>query len=466
MIYIRTFAYNAQETIIKTIESVLSQTVKDFRYYLMDNGSTDNTGDIIREYAQKDDRIVPFYNKVNCAYEEHPEFWNLTCSLQDEDYYVTLDADDYYDPTFLEEILSFMKSEKLDVAACGTEFFDAETGRRVGARVLNCPVVLCDKESYNGYFPFIHWNLRQVWGKVYSGKVAKRIIGLEKPEWWPKAYGGDTANVITCLEYADSFGVYNKILHHYRISKKSVSYKWIEGREKCDLILHEKTYAFLKRKVGHVSEVNVKFLCEVFLYAVIDTLNVLSEAELELSKKWELVNSIFTEKTLQSALRLDLSGNDSGVKAQSTIMEYKRTYLRWILSLANNITDIDVPVLKNYVCSFNEYFEILFTEESLIEMMVKAPNVIWYFANYEYDKALDEVEILFAESNLHRIDWIVLAQNLAALSSNEEKYISYSKTYIQNLIQCGEIETAREELNEWLQIAPNDADFLEMRDKI
>lgn len=466
MIYIRTFAYNAQDTIVKTIESVLNQTVKDFRYYLMDNGSTDNTGDIIREYAQKDDRIVPFYNKVNRAYDENQEFWDLTCSLQDEDYYVALDADDYYDSTFLEEILSFMKSEKLDVAACGTEFFDAETGLHLGVRGLNCPVVLDDKESYNGYFPYVHWNLRQVWGKVYSGKVAKRMLGSKKPEWWPMAYGGDTANVITCLKYAKSFGVYNKILHHYRMSKKSISHKWIEGREKCDLILHEKTYAFLEEKAGQVSEENIKFLSEVFLYAVIDTLNVLSGAELEMSKKIELINSIFTEETLQNALRINLSGRASGVTAQSTIMEYKRAFLKWILSLANNVTDKDVSVLRKYVFSFNEYFEILFTEESLVEMMRKAPNVIWCFANYDYEKALEELEELFAENDLNRIDWIVIAQNLAALSSNEEKYISYSKTYIQYLIQSGEKEAAQEELNEWLQIAPNDADFLEMRDKI
>ena len=43
MIYIRTFAYNAEKTLERAVDSILNQTYADFTYYLMDHGSTDGT---------------------------------------------------------------------------------------------------------------------------------------------------------------------------------------------------------------------------------------------------------------------------------------------------------------------------------------------------------------------------------------------------------------------------------------
>ena len=77
MIYIRTCAYNAAKTLKRTIESILQQTYQDFEYHILDNGSTDRTGNIIREYAKQDKRIVPYFNKVNRAFQENPDFWNI-----------------------------------------------------------------------------------------------------------------------------------------------------------------------------------------------------------------------------------------------------------------------------------------------------------------------------------------------------------------------------------------------------
>ena len=49
--------YNIEKYISKCIESVLSQTFKDWELILVDDGSTDNSGKICDEYALKDNRI-------------------------------------------------------------------------------------------------------------------------------------------------------------------------------------------------------------------------------------------------------------------------------------------------------------------------------------------------------------------------------------------------------------------------
>ena len=109
MIYVRTCAYNAEKTIRRAMDSVLNQTYRDITYYVLDNGSTDRTGEIIKEYVANDSRVVPFYNKVNRDVTENPNFWLLPYELKEEDYMCMLDADDTYDLTFLEEMVYLLK---------------------------------------------------------------------------------------------------------------------------------------------------------------------------------------------------------------------------------------------------------------------------------------------------------------------------------------------------------------------
>ena len=60
MITVFTSCYNQGNYLPEAIESVLNQTYSDFEYLIYDDGSTDNTWEIIQSYAQKDKRIRPF----------------------------------------------------------------------------------------------------------------------------------------------------------------------------------------------------------------------------------------------------------------------------------------------------------------------------------------------------------------------------------------------------------------------
>lgn len=57
VVTIITQAYNASKYIHKCIRSVINQTYPNIEYLIIDDGSTDDTPDIIKEYAEKDSRI-------------------------------------------------------------------------------------------------------------------------------------------------------------------------------------------------------------------------------------------------------------------------------------------------------------------------------------------------------------------------------------------------------------------------
>lgn len=86
-------AYNAEEHIIKSIESVLNQTGVSLELILVDDGSTDGTLGIMHRFASQDPRIKVVHNKMNLG---------LCCSrnlgvLECEGEWITiLDADDWY----------------------------------------------------------------------------------------------------------------------------------------------------------------------------------------------------------------------------------------------------------------------------------------------------------------------------------------------------------------------------------
>ena len=50
--------YNTEKYLNKAIESVINQTFKDFDFYIINNGCTDNSGQIIENWAVKDESII------------------------------------------------------------------------------------------------------------------------------------------------------------------------------------------------------------------------------------------------------------------------------------------------------------------------------------------------------------------------------------------------------------------------
>ena len=64
-ISIITTSYNYSKYIRDTIESVLNQTYTDFEYIIFDDGSTDNSLEIIESYAKKDNRIKLYTHPNN-----------------------------------------------------------------------------------------------------------------------------------------------------------------------------------------------------------------------------------------------------------------------------------------------------------------------------------------------------------------------------------------------------------------
>lgn len=99
-------AFNSEITLPQTIDSILNQSFKDFELIISDDGSTDNTRNIIEKYAQQDDRIIKVYNN-HTGYIS--KVINNGFKRARGRYYSTVDSDDYIREDCFQLTLDFIK---------------------------------------------------------------------------------------------------------------------------------------------------------------------------------------------------------------------------------------------------------------------------------------------------------------------------------------------------------------------
>ena len=92
--------FNGEKYIRKAIDSILAQTFSNFNCIISDNGSTDQTEIICKEYEKKDERITYVKHEKNLG----PDFnFRFVLSKAKSKYFVWLAYDDYWESTFLEK---------------------------------------------------------------------------------------------------------------------------------------------------------------------------------------------------------------------------------------------------------------------------------------------------------------------------------------------------------------------------
>lgn len=410
MIYIKTIAYNAEKTLKRAVDSILNQTYGEFQYYLCDNGSTDNgkTRKIIEEYAKADNRIVPFYNEKNHVWDKNLDILTLAHDIDDEDFYCTLDADDEYDVTFLEEMLAFMNEQDLDIAACGNDFINSGDNKLIGRRLLSQNLIL-QGNGFADHLPLYHQFIRTMWGKLFKGKMTKKtFLGIDPNDPIPCAYGNDTFFTMCALKGANRVGILAKSLHKYYISKKSISYNYHPDRIKCDIILHEAALDLLK-PYGEVSLGNLNFLYAVYYNATKDTLNVLVNSNLSILEKMQYIREAFVSKYMKTVLIYVLN-NDN-------LFHYKllrKNLLKFLINQNDARDSQCAHLIAEIIKLMYIDFQKLISDNCFEYLIMKMPEQVECLINKDYFRVLKNLDIWYKNHN--KDNHLVTELELVALS--------------------------------------------------
>ena len=104
--------YNVQEYVGECIESILRQSFTDFELILVDDGSTDSSGDICNRYSRQDNRIRVIHKQNGGLSDAR----NAGMKSAAGRYFSFIDSDDTVSPVYLEILYSILKENGADIS--------------------------------------------------------------------------------------------------------------------------------------------------------------------------------------------------------------------------------------------------------------------------------------------------------------------------------------------------------------
>lgn len=114
--------YNVEKYLHKCIDSILNQTLKNIEIILVNDGSTDNCGKIIDEYAKKDERIIVIH-KEN---EGQSSARNKGLDIARGKYIGFVDSDDWLHHDMYENLYNAINESNADLCICGREAYSED----------------------------------------------------------------------------------------------------------------------------------------------------------------------------------------------------------------------------------------------------------------------------------------------------------------------------------------------------
>ena len=204
--------YNVASYFRKTLDSVVNQTYCSLEILVIDDGSTDGSGEICDEWAQKDERVRVFHKKHE-GVSKARNMGLLKCKGQLIGF---ADADDWLEPDMIE-----LMTERLiqaDAVMCG--YYAYGIGRAVakGTEPLEDGTfeeIALSLIKENGYFTAI-------WNKLFRREVIFREHGpiLMDPSL---SFGEDEVWLYEVLQGCNRISFLPKALYHWRRREESLS---------------------------------------------------------------------------------------------------------------------------------------------------------------------------------------------------------------------------------------------------
>jgi len=152
--------YNTEKYLRECLDSVVNQTLKDIEIICIDDGSTDNSLNILKEYASKDNRFVILEQKNQGAGAAR----NKGLEIAKGEYLSFLDSDDYFESNMLEKMYNSVILNNTDIAICQYSEHNMQTNKEriLGYDEKVYSMLLDNKKEYcdNVYklCPPVPWN--------------------------------------------------------------------------------------------------------------------------------------------------------------------------------------------------------------------------------------------------------------------------------------------------------------------
>ena len=203
--------YNVEQYLRQCLDSVLGQTLKEIEIICVDDGSTDKSLDILKEYQKKDGRIIILQQKNQYAGVAR----NNGIKIAKGKYLSFLDSDDFFVNNMLENMYNRAEKDNSDIVVCGWRNFDDKLKKTTARHAVKTGKLLFSPEEMKDcLFTFCKPN---PWSKLFRKDLFIKT-GLRFEELM-------RCNDLTCIYssfvLANKISIINEPYIYYRSNQKN-----------------------------------------------------------------------------------------------------------------------------------------------------------------------------------------------------------------------------------------------------
>lgn len=166
--------YNAEKYIKKCVESALNQTLKDVEVICINDGSPDNSIDILRDMQKVHENLVVIDKHNEGVWKARMDGINIATG----EYIGFLDSDDYLEKDFAEKMYNNIQKSNAEIAICGFKRIDNLTGKVVSKEMKFASDRIIDMEKNAEELISINTAL---WNKIYKSNILKELDNIDNP---------------------------------------------------------------------------------------------------------------------------------------------------------------------------------------------------------------------------------------------------------------------------------------------
>lgn len=254
--------YNSAKYIRRCLDSLIAQTYSKWNAIIIDDSSSDNSVEIIKEYQQKDNRITLYALEKNQGVSK---VRNFALDKLSEKYTAFLDSDDYWEKDMLEVLVNKAEEDEYDVVQCRF-IYDYTGGRQVLPKGVFKSDTRIDKSD-----------IKKIYYKMATGINMNHVcMKLIRTELIKDIRFNTTLRTAEDLQFCvklfcsvEKYYFINKAFYHYCRNEDSLTGKRLGGKEKL-----KSNCKVSRDMVNAVSKLGIgtpmlKFLCILRPYNIV-----------------------------------------------------------------------------------------------------------------------------------------------------------------------------------------------------
>lgn len=219
--------YNCEDYLEQCIESILSQTFKDYELILINDGSKDKSREICEEYSKKDKRIR-LINQENSGVSKSRQ---KGISIAKSKYIIFIDSDDYIEKNFIKNLYSNIIEGDIDIVCCNSKNFGLKSEN---PKNIEKEKIITNKiDLLEDYFSLYRYTYT-LWGKIFKKSIFDNLR-------FPKMkYAEDTFLMLLIFQKIKKIKLIVYDGYNYRIQSQSASNTLDDFTKLSDILKRDK----------------------------------------------------------------------------------------------------------------------------------------------------------------------------------------------------------------------------------